>query len=145
LAKLSSHSFDHIGVVAHRVLEAYSPYEAYFTAAYHISADGTQIIGDHPIDGHFASTARFVVAADRPTLGSVTFTNVTQLQKVMDAGRLINTGGQTKSGAADLQVLIDDHDLSGAAGLELVTGENSTPHFVATVGWNSSGLSDIAS
>src|ERR1700733_5774461 len=25
------------------VLEAYSPYEAYFTGAYHISADGTQI------------------------------------------------------------------------------------------------------
>jgi hypothetical protein len=75
----------------HLVLEAYSPYEAYFTGAYHISADGTQIIGDHPIDGHFASTARVVVATDRPTLGSGTFTNVTQLQKVMDAGRLINT------------------------------------------------------
>jgi hypothetical protein len=128
----------------HLVLEAYSPYEAYFTGAYHISADGTQIIGDHPIDGHFASTARVVVATDRPTLGSGTFTNVTELQKVMDAGRLMNTGGQTKSGAAGLQFLTDDHDLSGAAALELVTDENSTAHFVATVGWNSSGLSDNA-
>ena len=45
------------------VLEAYSPYEAYFTGAYHISSDGTQIIGDHPIDGHFASTAHFVSIA----------------------------------------------------------------------------------
>jgi hypothetical protein len=119
----------------HLVLEAYSPYEAYFTGAYHISADGTQIIGDHPIDGHFTSAARFVVATDRPTLGSGTFTNVTELQKVMDEGRLVNTGGLT-----------DNHDLNltGAAGLELVTDENSTAHFVATVGWSSSELSDNA-
>ena len=82
----------------HLVLEAYSPYEAYFTGAYHVSDDQTKIIGDHPIDGQFASTAHFVVTTDRPTLGSGTFTNAIQLQKVMDAGQLINAAAQTKSG-----------------------------------------------
>ena len=128
----------------HLVLEAYSPYQTYFTGAYHISADGAQIIGEHPIDGHLASAVHFVVATDRPIVGSETFTDVTQLQRVMDAGGLTNTGSQTRSAAERLQFLGGDQYLSGAGGLEFVTGESSTAHFVTTVGWNTSELSKSA-
>ena len=59
----------------HLVLEAYSPFELDFTGAYYISRDGKQIIGDHHIDGHFTSVAHFVVATDRPIVGTATFPN----------------------------------------------------------------------
>src|ERR1019366_4963131 len=55
------------------VLEAYSVSGGFpsgsFTGTYRISEDGTQIIGDHPIDGHFTTAAHMAVATDRPITG----------------------------------------------------------------------------
>jgi hypothetical protein len=55
------------------VIEAYSPYTDDFTGAYHVGADEAEMIGDHPIDGHFNSAAHFIVATDRPLTGNGTF------------------------------------------------------------------------
>jgi hypothetical protein len=116
------------------VLEAYSPYTANFTGAYHISADGTEIIGDHPIDGHFTSAAHLVVATDRHIMASGTFSNVSQLRKVMDSGQLTNTESSNRG------TLREDFQ-SGAAGLQFVTDGSAGAHFVATIGWDTPGLS----
>ncbi len=118
------------------VIEAYSPYTDDFTGAYHIGADRGEIIGDHPIDGHFNSAAHLVVATDRPVTGDGTFSSVSQLRKVMDAGQLPNTGDQSRPS-------YEDH-MSGAAGLQFVTDGSSTAHFVATIGWHVPELSDGA-
>ena len=53
----------------------------------------------------------------------------------MDAGQLPNTGVRSNS--------YEDH-MSAAAGLEFVTDGSSTAHFVATIGWHVSELSDGA-
>jgi Trehalase len=115
------------------VIEAYSPYTDDFTGAYHIGADRGVIIGDHPIDGHFNSAAHLIVATDRPVTGDGTFSSVSQLRKVMDAGQLPNTGVRSSS--------YEDH-MSAAAGLQFVTDGSSTAHFVATIGWHVPELSD---
>lgn len=125
----------------HLVLEAYSPFGLDFTGAYYISTDGKQIIGDHHIDGHFTSAAHFVVATDRPIVGTATFPKVAELRQVMDVGALTDTDTQNKKGTVGLKSpgddsYVDDRYMRGAAGLELVTDTNSTAHFVATVGWN---------
>ena len=44
------------------VIESYSPYTEDFTGAYHVAADHGEMIGDHPIDGHFSSPAHLIVA-----------------------------------------------------------------------------------
>jgi hypothetical protein len=59
----------------------------------------------------------------------------------MDAGQLTNPSGENKSGAAGLQFEADDRYLRGAAGLQFVTSGDSTAHFVATIGSNSSKMS----
>ena len=125
----------------HLVLEAYSPFELDFTGAYYISRDGNQIIGDHHIDCHFTSAAHFVVATDRPIVGTATFPKVAELRQVMDVGTLTDTDARNKKGAVALESSVndsyaDDRYMRGVAGLELVTDTNSTAHFVATVGWN---------
>ena len=53
----------------------------------------------------------------------------------MDAGQLPKTGDRSSS--------YEDH-MSGAAGLQFVTDVSSIAHFVATVGWHVSELSDGA-
>jgi hypothetical protein len=83
----------------HLVLEAYSPFELDFTGAYYISRDGKQIIGDHHIDGQFTSAAHFVVATDRPIVGTATFPKVAELRQVMDVGALTDIDAQNKKGA----------------------------------------------
>ena len=111
------------------VLEAYAPYGTVFSGAYSISPDRTQIFGDHPIEGNFKSAAHFVVATDRPVLGSGTFSNAAELGKVMDSGQLANAGGSGEG---------------RAAGLQFVTGPDSYAHFVATIGWHTAELSSAA-
>jgi Trehalase len=123
------------------VLEAYSPDSPYFTGAYGVNSNGSEIDGEHFIDGVFGTAAHFLAVVDRPTVGAGVFSNVIQLQKVMDAGQLVNPSGENKSGAAGLQFAADDRYLRGAAGLQFVTAENSTAHFVVTIGWNSSAMS----
>jgi hypothetical protein len=115
------------------VLEAYSVSGGFpggsFTGAYRISENGMQIIGDHPIDGHFTTAEHLVVATDRPITGRGTFSDATELRKVMDSGQLAN--GPTSNE-------------TGAAGLQFVTGEDSYAHFVATIGWDTHELGDVA-
>ena len=117
------------------VIESYSPYTEDFTGAYHVASDQGEMIGDHPIDGHFDETAHFIVATDRPVTGNGTFSSVGQLRKVMDAGQLPNAGDHSGS--------YEDH-MSAAAGLQFVTDGSSTAHFVATLGWHVPALSDQA-
>ena len=126
------------------VIEAYSPDSPYFTGAYGISSDGEEIIGEHHLDNVFNSVARFSVITDRPVLSSGVFSNVDQLRRAMDAGQLANETNHNKSSAAGLAFSSDDRYLSGAAGLEFVTGGTSTAHFVAAIGWNASELSQQA-
>ncbi|MGC2398879.1 MAG: trehalase family glycosidase [Acidobacteriaceae bacterium] len=126
------------------VLEAYSPYTDDFTGAYHIGADGTEIIGDHPIDAHFNSAAHFIVATDRPVTGNGRFSSVAQLRKVMDAGQLLSTGNQSRNDDSRPQPSSWEDHLSGAAGLQFVTDGSSTAHFVAAIGWQVPELSDEA-
>ncbi len=126
------------------VIEAYSPYKADFTGDYHISADGAEIVGDHPIDGHFNSAAHLVVVTDRSITGSGMFSNVGQLRKVMDAGQLTNPGDQPKNRDSRLQSRFYEDHMSGAAGLQFVTDGSSSAHFVAKIGWHVPELSDEA-
>jgi hypothetical protein len=126
------------------VIEAYSPDSPYFTGAYGISSDGEEIIGEHHLDNVFNSAARFSVVTDRPIYSSGIFSNVGQLRSAMDAGQLAKESNHNKSGAAGLTFPSDDRYLSGAAGLEFVTGGTSTAHFVAAIGWNASELSQQA-
>src|SRR6202043_405269 len=60
------------------------------------------------------------------------------------SGQLVNSGSPNKLEAAGLRAITDDRYLSGAAGIEFVADETSTAHFVATLGWNSSDLSQQA-
>ena len=118
----------------HLVLEAYSPFELDFTGAYYISRDGNQIIGDHHIDGHFTSAVHFVVATDRPIVGTATFPKVAELRQVMDVGTLTDTDAQNKKGAVGLgivrrRLIADDRYMRGAAGLERVNGQESDRPF----------------
>jgi hypothetical protein len=129
----------------HLVLEAYSPFESDFTGAYYISNDGTQIIGDHHIEGHFTSAAHIVVATDRPIMGTATFPKVAELRQVMDVGDLTNANAQNKGEAVGTDLVADDRYaddryMRGTAGLEFITNTNSTAHFAAAVGWNVSEL-----
>src|SRR5215469_13392454 len=130
----------------HLVLEAYSPFESDFTGAYYISRDGRQIIGDHYLEGHFTSVAHVVVATDRPIMGTATFPRVTELRGVMDVANLPDTDAQNKRGAVGVESLAkdgyaDDRYMRGAAGLEFVTDNNSSAHFIASVGWSVPELS----
>lgn len=124
------------------VIEAYSPYTDDFTGAYHLATDQGEIIGDHPIDGHFDSAAHLIVATDQPLTGSGTFSTVGQLRKAMDAGQLPNARNQSRAGDSSLKTPSYEEHMSGAAGLQFVTDESSTAHFVATLGWQVPALSD---
>ncbi len=119
------------------VIEAYSPNDTNFTGAYHISEDGTKIIGEHPLEGHFNSAIHFVVATDRPITGSGAFSNVSQLRKVMDAGRLTNP--ETRADRA--KSTTHDDFQRAAAGLQFVTDGNAGAHFVAAIGPDPAALS----
>jgi hypothetical protein len=123
------------------VFEAYSPDSAYFTGAYSVNPDVSEIDGDHFIDGIFGTAAHFLAVVDRPTVGAGVFANVIELQRVMDAGQLVSPSGENKSGAAGLQFAANDRSLRGAAGLQFVTSETSAAHFAVTIGWNPSGMS----
>jgi Trehalase len=121
------------------VLEAYSPFDSNFTGAYHISGDGTKILGDHPIDGHFTSAIHLVIAVDRPVTGSGEFSNLSQLRKVMDSGQL--TTPESANRADRSKQTTHDDFLRAAAGLQFVTDGNAAAHFVAAIGPDPTTLS----
>jgi len=114
------------------VLEAYSPGSGDFAGTYSVRAEEGQIQGEHFIDGVFGKAARFVVAVDRPVIGSGSFSDVNQLQKMMDVGQLASSSKENKA---------DSNRSIGAAGLQFVAPVNSRAHFVAKIGWNSAQMS----
>ena len=122
------------------VLETYSPDSPYFTGAYHVRSSTSQIDGEHFIDGVFGSAVRFTVAVDRPAVGGATFSDVTQLQKVMDAAQLVNAAAEPAGASTGPQVQDGTRYPSGAAGLQFVTSRDSTARFVATIGWDSAEM-----
>jgi len=122
------------------VLEAYSPYQRYFTGEYHLTSNAKQIVGIHYIDNHLDSVLHFIAEIDQPVTGAATFSNVAQLNHVMQAGQLFYNDIESRSGAAGLRFQTDDQYLSGAAGLQFRTGPSETAHFVASVGWATSKL-----
>jgi Trehalase len=123
------------------VLETYSPDTPYFTGTYHVDAKGSRIVGEHFLDSLFASTSHFVVAIDRPIRGSGTFSDIGQLEKVMDAGELAEPLEGEVGRAAGLQFADDKRYLKGAAGLEFSTASDGVAHFVASMGWDLAAIS----
>jgi hypothetical protein len=113
------------------VIEAYSPFTANFSGSYGIA--GNEIVGEHRLEGIFDRTARFAVVTDRPITGSGAYPNIAQLRSLMDAGRL-------ESLRPNENTANDDARLPDAAGLQFVTGDRSTAHFVATIGWDGPAL-----
>jgi hypothetical protein len=127
------------------VLEAYGlggPGE--FAGTYGVRAAEGQIDGEHFIDGEFGKTLRFVVAVDRPVAGAGLFSDVHQLQGMMDVGRLASPEQNELEAGGGGRPAFDNQTLHGAAGLEFTTSATSTAHFVATIGWNSAQISKYA-
>ncbi|MFZ0760732.1 MAG: trehalase family glycosidase [Candidatus Sulfotelmatobacter sp.] len=94
---------------------------------YSVEPTKQAIVGERYFDGVFGLSSQFVVMIDRPTMGSGTFPSLDQLRDTMkNAGVLVNS--------------IDSDPSRNAAGLQFVTGQSHTAHFVATLGWNKQEL-----
>lgn len=126
------------------VIEAYSPFEASSTALFQTAADKNEITGVHYIDGHIGTAARFLVRTDRTLRGAATFTDVSQLRALMDAGELSNASGKDSNATDATGDRPGVVKLNGAAGIEFEGAEGSAVHFVATVGWDANQLSEQA-
>jgi len=123
------------------VLETYLPFspdriaEGWSKAGLFSLAESNQaIVGERFFDGVFGESAQFVVMVDQSTIGSGTFADLPEIREVMNAtgvltSRLIPLPAEPKA---------------GAAGLEFVTDDSSTSHFVATLGWNKQELISLA-
>ena len=84
------------------------------------------IVGERFFDGVFGKSSQFVVMVDQPTIGSGTFSGVSEIREIMNAsGNLISRRAPLTAEPA-----------AAAAGLEFVTDASSTSHFVATLGWD---------
>jgi hypothetical protein len=126
------------------VIEAYSPFETSSTALFHTVAGDNEITGVHYIDGHIGTAARFLIRTDHPLLGAATFTDVSQLRALMDAGELPNASGKDPAASRSDTSRIGDVSLNGAAGIEFQGEEGAPVHFVAVEGWDSDTLSGKA-
>ena len=124
------------------VLEAYNPGSGDFAGTYSFRADKGQINGEQFIDGVFGEAAHFVVAVDRPVVGAGLFSEVKQLQKMLDAGPLASPSKESKADAVGAQVAVDSRQSHGAAGLQFVASARSGAHFVAKLGWNPAEMSE---
>jgi hypothetical protein len=124
------------------VLEAYSPGAGDFAGTYSVRPEDGQINGEHFIDGVFGEAAHFVVAVDRPVVGAGLFSEVTQLQKMMDAGQLASPSKQNRADVVGVQSAVDNHQSHGAAGLQFAASAGSGAHFVAKIGGNPAKLSE---
>jgi len=126
------------------VLEAYSPGSGDFAGTYSVRPEEGQINGEHFIDGVFGGAARFVVAVDRPVVGAGLFSEVNQLQKMMDAGQLASPSKQNKADVVGVQFALDSHQSHAAAGLQFAASAGPGAHFVAKIGWNPAEMSEYA-
>src|SRR5271157_1640146 len=94
---------------------------------YSVEAAQQAIVGERYFDGIFGLSSQFVVMIDRPTIGSGTYPSLDQLRDTMkNAGVLVESR--------------DSDPSRNAAGLQFMTGESRTAHFVATLGWNKQEL-----
>src|SRR6266702_2341101 len=118
------------------VLEAYSPGSGDFAGTYSVRAEEGQINGEHFIDSVFGEAAHFVVAVDRPVVGAGLFSEVNQLQKMMDAGQLASPSKENKAHVVGVQLAVDSHQSHGAAGLQCAASAKPGAHCVAKIGWN---------
>jgi len=100
------------------VLEAYGPGTGDFAGTYSVRPEEGQITGEHFIDGVFGEAAHFVVAVDRAVVGAGLFSEVTQLQKMMDAGQLASPSKESKADVVGVQFAVDSRQSHGAAGLQ---------------------------
>jgi hypothetical protein len=126
------------------VLEAYSPDAGDFAGTYSVHPEEGRIDGEHFIDGVFGKAAHFVVAVDRPVVGAGLFSEVNQLQKMMDAGQLASPVKENKADVAGVRLVVDNQRSHGAAGLQFVASASRGAHFVAKIGWNPAELSEYA-
>ncbi|HLQ13363.1 MAG TPA: trehalase family glycosidase [Steroidobacteraceae bacterium] len=124
------------------VLEAYSPGAGDFAGTYSVRPEDGQIDGEHFVDGVFGEAAHFVVAVDRPVVGAGLFSEVTQLQKMMDAGQLASPSKQNGADVVGVQSAVDSHQSHGAAGLQFSASAMSSAHFVAKIGENPAKISE---
>src|SRR5437016_302830 len=116
------------------VLEAYSPGSGDFTGTYSVRPEEGQINGEHFIDGVFGAAAHFVVAVDRPVVGAGLFSEVNQLQKMMDAGQLASPSKENKVDVVGVQLAVDSHQSHGAAGLQFAASARPCAPSVCTIG-----------
>ena len=123
------------------VLEAYSPGAGDFAGTYSVRPQEAQINGEHFVDGVFGKAAHFVVAVDRPVVGAGLFSEVNQLQKMMDAGQLASPSKENKADVVGVQLAVDSHQSHGAAGLQFAASARRGAHFVAKIGWNPAEMS----
>jgi hypothetical protein len=112
------------------VIETYFPYleVTWGTQGFYSVDESSQAIaGERYFDNEFGPTAQFVVMVDQPTIGSGIYPTLAQLHDNMKgSGKLISS--------------IDSYPTAGAAGLEFVTDGSNSARFVATLGWEKSGL-----
>lgn len=111
------------------VLETYFPAAARWGSQgfYRIDRADNAILGERFFNRIFGQAARFLIMSDRPLLGSGSYASLTQLDENMRGS------GRLNSSPADDAAM-------GAAGIEFVTGDNGTAHFVAEVGWDRKAL-----
>lgn len=116
------------------VLETYIPLAGSswgLPGVYAAEANKQAIVGERYFDGVFGLSSQFVAMIDRPTMGSGTYPSLDQLRDTMkNAGVLVDS--------------IDSDPSRNAAGLQFVTGQSRTAHFVATLGWNKQELLERA-
>jgi len=62
------------------------------------------------------------------------FSEVTSLQKMMDAGQLASPSKQSSAGVLAFNPAVDNHQSHGAAGLQFAASAMSGAHFVAKIG-----------
>jgi hypothetical protein len=112
------------------VLETYIPLAGNswgLPGVYTVEESKQTMVGERYFDGIFGFSSQFVVMIDRPAIGSGTYPSLDQLRETMkNAGVLINS--------------LDSDPSKNAAGLQFMTGQSRTAHFVATLGWNKQEL-----
>ena len=112
------------------VLETYFPYLQVTWGTqgfYSIDESRQAIVGERYFDNVFGRAARFVVMVDQPTIGSGLYPTTAQLRENMNgSGRLVSS--------------LVNYPTAGVAGLEFTTDGSNSARFVATLGWEETGL-----
>ena len=98
--------------------------------SFSLAESNQAIVGERFFDGVFGRSSQFVVMVDQPTIGSGTFSGLSEIREMMNAS----------GGLISRRAPLTAEPAAAAAGLEFVTGNSSTSHFVATLGWDKQEL-----